>query len=139
LTSGPDENLESVRRTFEEVQREGWEAFLPAVHPEFELTTPPELAMEPDTYQGREGLRRYFEAFEDAMDDIRVVPEGEMLAAGDKVFIPFRLSARGRETGIETTQHAYQVWTVRDGKGLRAVVYASREDALEAAGLPADT
>ena len=94
--------------------------------------------MEPDTYRGEAGLRRYFESFEDAMEDIQIVPEGEFLGAGDKVFVPFRLSARGRETGIEATQHEFQVWTMRARKGLRVEIFASRERALEAAGLPPD-
>jgi ketosteroid isomerase-like protein len=91
-----EDNVERVRQAFEAIEREGWEALFPLIDPEVELTTPPELAMEPDTYHGTDGLRRYFESFEDAMKDIRIVPEGEFLAAGDKVFFPFRLSARGR-------------------------------------------
>jgi ketosteroid isomerase-like protein len=133
-----DENVEIVRRGFETMQRDGWRTLFSLIDPEFELTTPPDLAMEPDTYRGEAGLRRYFESFEDAMEDIQIVPEGEFLGAGEKVFVPFRLSARGRETGIEATQHAFQVWTMRAGKGLRVEIFASREHALEAAGLPPD-
>jgi ketosteroid isomerase-like protein len=133
-----DENVEIIRRGFETMQRDGWQTLFSLIDPEFELTTPPDLAMEPDTYRGEAGLRRYFEAFEDAMEDIQIVPEGEFLGAGEKVFVPFRLSARGRETGIEATQHAFQVWTMRAGKGLRVEIFASREQALEAAGLPPD-
>jgi ketosteroid isomerase-like protein len=135
----PEDNVEIVRQALEAVEREGWQALLPLLDPEFELTTPPDLAMEPDTYHGEGGVRRYFQSFEDAMEDIRIVPEGEFLPAGDKVFFAFRLSARGKETGIEAGQHAFQVWTLREGKGLRAEVFASREDALRAAGLPTDT
>jgi ketosteroid isomerase-like protein len=133
-----DENVEIIRRGFETMQRDGWQTLFSLIDPEFELTTPPDLAMEPDTYRGEAGLRRYFESFEDAMEDIQIVPEGEFLGAGEKVFVPFRLSARGRETGIEATQHAFQVWTMRAGKGLRVEIFASREHALEAAGLPPD-
>jgi ketosteroid isomerase-like protein len=133
------DNVEIVRQAFEAVEREGWQSLFPLIDPEFELTTPPELAMEPDTYRGHAGVRRYFESFEDAMDDIRIVPDGEFLAAGDKVFFPFRLSARGKETGIEAEQRAFQVWTLRDGKGLRAEVFATREAALDAAGLPPES
>lgn len=97
----PRDNVEIVREGFDAVAREGWQALLPMLHPEFELTTPPELAMEPDTYRGDAGMRRYFESFEEAMEDIRIEPEGELVGAGDKVFVPFMLSARGRETGIE--------------------------------------
>ena len=134
-----DDNVEIIRRGFETMQRDGWQTLFSLIDPEFELTTPPDLAMEPDTYRGEAGLRRYFESFEDAMEDIQIVPEGEFLGAGEKVFVPFRLSARGRETGIEATQHAFQVWTMRAGKGLRVEIFASRERALEAAGLPPDT
>lgn len=133
-----DENVEIIRRGFETMQRDGWQTLFSMIDPEFELTTPADLAMEPDTYRGEAGLRRYFESFEDAMEDIQIVPEGEFLGAGEKVFVPFRLSARGRETGIEATQHAFQVWTMRAGKGLRVEIFASRERALEAAGLPPD-
>jgi len=135
----PEDNVEIVRRAFEAVEREGWQALLPLLDPEFELTTPPDLAMEPDTYRGKAGLRRYFESFEDAMEDIHIVPEGDLIGAGDKVFFAFQLSARGKETGIEAEQHAFQVWTLREGKGLRAEVFASREAALRVAGLPTDT
>jgi ketosteroid isomerase-like protein len=133
-----DENVEIIRRGFETMQRDGWQTLFSMIDPEFELTTPADLAMEPDTYRGEVGLRRYFESFEDAMEDIQIVPEGEFLGAGEKVFVPFRLSARGRETGIEATQHAFQVWTMRAGKGLRVEIFASRERALDAAGLPPD-
>ena len=130
--------MEVVKQGFEAFARDGWQALLPFLHPEFEAITSPEVAMEPDTYRGAEGVRRYFESFEDAMENIQIVPEGEFLGAGEKVFVPFRLSARGRETGIEATQHAFQVWTMRAGKGLRVEIFASRQRALEAAGLPPD-
>jgi ketosteroid isomerase-like protein len=132
------QNVEVVKQGFEAFALDGWQALLPFLHPEFEAITSPEVAMEPDTYRGEEGVRRYFESFEEAMEDIRFLPEGEFLDAGDKVFVPFRLAARGKETGIEVEQPAFQVWTLRGGKLLRVEVFGAREAALEAAGLPAD-
>lgn len=133
-----DENVELVKRGFEAFARDGWQALLPLLHPEFEAITSPDVAMEPDTYRGAEGVRRYFESFEEAMEDIRFLPQGEFIDAGDKVLVPFRLAARGKETGIEVEQPAFQVWTLRDGKALRVEVFGSREAAFEAAGLPTD-
>ncbi|HSJ17160.1 MAG TPA: nuclear transport factor 2 family protein [Solirubrobacterales bacterium] len=129
------ENVELVKRGFDAFAREGWRALLPFLHPEFEAITPPDVAMEPDTYRGAEGVRRYFESFEDAMEDIRFVTTGEFIDAGDKVVVPFRLAARGRESGIEVEQPAVQVWTLKDGKALRLEVFGSREQAFGAAGL----
>jgi hypothetical protein len=42
-----DENVEIIRRGFETMQRDGWQTLLSLIDPEFELTTPPDLAMRP--------------------------------------------------------------------------------------------
>jgi ketosteroid isomerase-like protein len=127
------ENVEAARRGFEALEREGVEGFLEFIDPEFETTTPPELTVEPATYRGREGLRRYFESFYEIMEEVRFEPE-EFIDAGEQVVIPARLVARGRDTGIEAVQQLVMVWTIRHGKGLRVETYATREEALAAAG-----
>jgi ketosteroid isomerase-like protein len=129
------ENVETVKAGFEAFERGGVEALLDYVHPEFETTTPRELTTEPDTYRGHEGLRRYFDSFYEVMEDIRFLPE-EFIEAGERVMVPIRLLARGRETGIEVEQRSVQVWTVRGGKAIVLQTFASREEALEAVGGP---
>lgn len=69
-----DENVEIVSRAFDAFNEDGTEAFLPYVHPDVEFTTPPDLASEPDTYRGHEGVRRYWRSFFEIMDQIRVEP-----------------------------------------------------------------
>jgi ketosteroid isomerase-like protein len=127
------ENVEAARRGFEALERGGVEAFLEFIDPEFETTTPPDLTVEPATYRGRDGLRRYFESFYEIMEEVRFEPE-EFIDAGEQVVIPARLVARGRDTGIEAVQQLVMVWTIRNGKGLRVETYATREEALAAAG-----
>jgi ketosteroid isomerase-like protein len=127
-----EENVEAARRGFEALERGGVEAFLEFIDPEFETTTPPELTVEPSTYRGREGMRRYFDSFYEIMDEVRFEPE-EFIEAGDRVVVPARLIARGRDTGIEAVQQIVMVWTIRDGRGLRVETYATREEALAAA------
>jgi ketosteroid isomerase-like protein len=53
----PSRNLEVVQRGFEAFNRDGIEGIIPLIHPDFEATTPPDLASEPDTYRGAEGSR----------------------------------------------------------------------------------
>ena len=81
------QNVELVRRGFEALSEGGVEALLPFIHPEFEVTTPANLASEPDTYRGHEGIRRYFDSFYDAMDEVRFEP-GEFQEAGGRVIVP---------------------------------------------------
>jgi ketosteroid isomerase-like protein len=127
-------NIDVVRGAFEALRDGSVEALIELVDPEFELTTPPSLASEPDTYHGPDGIRRYFDSFYEAMDEI-TFDAHSFEAVDDRVVTEFTLSARGRTTGLEFSQHAYQVWTLRDGKAVRVEVYAERDEALAAARL----
>jgi ketosteroid isomerase-like protein len=131
------EDVDNVRRGFEALGRDGVEALLDFIDPEFETTTSPELSPEPSTYRGHEGLRRYFDSFYEVMEEIRFEPE-KFIDAGERVVVPVRLVARGRGTGIEAEQRLAMVWTLREGKAVRLDTYATTAEALAAAGLPAD-
>ena len=124
------QDVEFVRRGFEALSEGGVEALLPFIHPEFEVTTPPQFAAEPDTYRGHDGVRRYFDSFYDAMDEVRFEPSDFRDAQG-RVIVPTKLIARGRTTGIETQQDVVLVWALRDGLAIRVEVYATVESALE--------
>ena len=129
-----EENVEIVRQAFEALASGGTEAFLRYIHPDFEATTPASLAAEPDTYRGHDGVRRYFESFSGAMEDIHF--EGHRFdAVGDHVVVEMTLKARGRVTGIETGQPGFQVWKIRGGQAVRLEVFPTRAAALAAAGV----
>jgi ketosteroid isomerase-like protein len=125
--------------------REGFEAFnsgdvariLAFTDPGFETEVPPELSAEPDTYRGHEGVRRYFESFAEAMNEVHFEPE-QFWTAGDLVVVTAVLTAKGKRTGIPVEQRIAQVWTLRDGRALRAETYAELSEALQAAGLSAE-
>jgi ketosteroid isomerase-like protein len=126
------ENVEIVRGGFDALKREGVEGLVPLIHPDFEATTPASLASEPDTYRGPDGVRRYFDSFYDAMEDIYF--EGhEFTAVGDRVVVDFTLHATGRSSGIPVEQKAFQVWTLRDGKAIGLDLFTDRDEAMAAA------
>jgi ketosteroid isomerase-like protein len=124
-------NVEIIRGGFEALSEGGVDALMPLIHPEFEMTTPANLAAEPDTYRGPEGVRRYFDSFYDAMDEVRFEP-GKLREAGERVIAQSTLIARGRATGIEAKQQVVLVWTLRDELVIRVEVFATLEEALEA-------
>jgi ketosteroid isomerase-like protein len=124
-------NLEIIREGFDALSEGGVDALMPLIHPEFEMTTPANLAAEPDTYRGPEGVRRYFDSFYDAMDEVRFEP-GEFREAGERVIAQSTLIARGRATGIEAKQEVVLVWTLRDELVIRVEVFATLDEALEA-------
>ena len=130
----PHENFEIVRRVNAAFSSGDMERILALLDADFETAVGPELSAEPDTYRGHHGVRRYFDSFHHAMDQIRFDP-GRFRASGSSVVVALRLSARGRSTGIPVEQNVGQVWTVRDGKALEVRSYLTYREALEAAGL----
>jgi ketosteroid isomerase-like protein len=126
-----ESNLEIVRRGFDAFNDHGVEGILPIIHPEFEATTPPELASEPDTYRGHEGVRRYFDSFYEVMDGIRWEPHS-FEEVGQRVIVEFTLHARGKSTGLEFGQDAVQVWELRDGQAIGLDLYPTLEQARAA-------
>jgi ketosteroid isomerase-like protein len=128
------EDVDIVRRVFEAVNSEDIEATLALTHPDFEVSVPPELSAEPDVYRGVEGMRRYWQTFAEAMDEIRFGAE-RVWDAGDAVVVALSVTAKGRQTAITVEQRPVTVWTMREGKVLRVVVYVSLAEALASVGI----
>jgi ketosteroid isomerase-like protein len=124
-----DSDVELIRQGFKDLANGGYEALLPLIAPDFELTTPPQLSAEPDTYRGPDGMRRYFESFYDAMEEIHFEPL-EFREVGKWIVVPFRMTARGRSTGLEVEQRAVMAWQVRNELAVRLEVFAELEEAL---------
>lgn len=122
-------NVEIVQRGFEAFNSEGVEGILPFLHADFEATTPPELASEPDTYRGHDGVRRWFDSFYDVMDEIRWDARS-FREVGDRVVVEFTLRARGKTTGLAFGQDAVMVWELRDAQAIRLFLYPTLDQAL---------
>jgi len=132
-----EENVETVRRAFEEFTRGGWEPLMgtywdPEIVWDMSASGIPGLGI----YHGFEELRSFFEdwfstfpfeEWEQAVDDV-------IDCDGEQVVVLTRQRARS-VSGIATEMEYAQVVGLRDGKISRTTVYLNRERALEAAGL----
>lgn len=130
------EAVDLLSEGFRAVEREGVEGILPLLDPAFEVDVPPELSVEPDTYRGWDGMRRYFSSFEESMEEIRFEPEEMIDVGAGRVVVCLRVSARGRGTGIPVEQRLAQVWTIRGDKAVRARTYVDKGAALAAVSDP---
>jgi ketosteroid isomerase-like protein len=124
-------NLEIVERGFEAFNEGGIDGILPFLHPEFEATTPPELATEPQTYRGHDGIRRWFDSFDEVMDEIRWNAR-DFHEVDGRVVVEFTLRARGKTTGLDFGQDAVMVWELRDGQAIRLSLHPTLDQALAA-------
>jgi uncharacterized protein len=86
------------------------------------------------TADGIDAVERYIRSFAKHWEQIRFEPQ-EYLDAGERVVVVARLVGSGKKSGVEVTRTWAYVWTIRAGKVLRLVGYATRAEALQAAGV----
>lgn len=85
---------------------------------------------------GKAALRAYIQDWIDTFDEFRIEPV-ELIDLDDgKVVGVLRFGGRAKLSGVETDSTMGVVFTIRRGMIARGREYASREEALEAAGLP---
>ena len=128
------ENVEMVRRGVEAFNRGDLSGVAAVFAPEFEYVASGAIPGVGGVYRGAAGYRRFQEAFWDEFADGRA-QINELIEAGDEVVVSLTAWGSGKQSGVETVRSFWQVWTVRDGKVVRGQGYASRAEALEAAGL----
>jgi ketosteroid isomerase-like protein len=92
-------------------------------------------AVEPETYRGHDGLRRYLddlaEFFEEWQNDVEEIFD----VSSDTVFATIRLRVIGKGSGARAEARLAAVFVLSKGKIVRGRTYPSRDEALEAAGL----
>ena len=127
-----ERDVDLLRDGFSRLGDEGYESLMPLVHPDFEMTTQPGIAAEPQTYSGIEGMRRWWESFYEVMDEVRVEPSEYHDAGEGLVVVDFILRATGQTSGLEVTQHSYMLIHIRDELMHRIEFFFTLDDALAA-------
>jgi ketosteroid isomerase-like protein len=132
------QNVELVRQAIETNRSDDLEARidpdLPLWDPSCEYTSVI-AALEPHTYRGHDGIRRYFSDLADRWAEWRSEAEEVFDMSPDTVFATIRFRAIGKDSGVPIEARLGSVFVLSRGKLLRGRTYPSREEALEAAGL----
>ena len=136
-----EENVEVVRRLYSlapdaagVVRGDYDEVFLDLFHPDFELVPPADYPDTESSYQGQEGVRRWFRQIEEIWDDWRIEAE-RFFDAGAQVVVFVRVSGTAKQSGAAPAISAAHVLTLREGRVIRTDVFLDRAEALKAAGL----
>ena len=87
-------------------------------------------------YHGHDGVRRYWREWLDAWEAVTIVdgPLNEMY--GGQVISSWRQLNRGKTSGLEVEMDVASIWTFQHDRVVRMATFASRDDALRAAGVP---
>jgi ketosteroid isomerase-like protein len=123
--------IEANRSDYLEATRE---AFLALWDPSCEYTSVT-AAVDPHTYRGRDGIRRYLSDLANRWAEWRSDVEEVIEVGPDTVLATFVFHATGKHSGAPIEARLGMVVVLADGKFLRGHTYQSREEALAAVGL----
>jgi ketosteroid isomerase-like protein len=126
------ENVQAIRRWFDSLQQGDPAPEL--CDPEIEITNWLESPI-PGPYNGHDGLQRWWTDLGDAFEELHWEPESIDVLDEDRCLTVQRLVGRFRHTGIEMDAPWGSIVTLRDGRILSAVGYATPGEAKRAAGL----
>ena len=129
------ENVEIVRVALGVMAQQGLEAFTEHWADDIEWRAVEGALDDRGPLHGKDACRFYIQDWLDTFDELTVEPLEVIDAGQDQVVAVLRNSGRAKLSEIETELTYAVVYQIRDGKIARGREYATRQEALEAAGL----
>jgi ketosteroid isomerase-like protein len=130
------ENVEVVRLAYDAFAEEGLDRFMEHFTDDVEYRVLPGA---PDgdhnPLHGQDAVRAWLQDWIDMFDGFWQQLVELIDAGGDTVFTAERFGGRARLSGVEADSPNWTIFTIRHGKIASGREYATREQALEAAGL----
>ena len=128
------ENVELVRRAADAYESGDLSAVLESFSPDLVTYVAPPIPVA-GTYHGPEGFLQLTLDWAEGFDELVATAEEHIDAGDDQVVTRVRHRASGAESGVPVETDIWYVWTIRDGKTVRADIFNDKGEALEAAGL----
>jgi ketosteroid isomerase-like protein len=130
------ENVEIVRRFTQAVNQEDRKAAATLLHPEVEWHTRAGPILGVQAVTGRDEVLRFiFEQIPDGIEDFRVTLAEARSLSGNQVLVTAYYEGRGVTSGAAVEMNATQVYRFDRGMIVFFQDFATRTEALEAAGL----
>jgi len=104
-------------------------------HEDMVLNQSPQIFDTSGTFHGYEGLRQMFGELRDSYDLVRWEPEEVVDLGDDRYLVRLKTTMRGRTTQIEMVTELGHLVAMRGDRVAQMDVYASWEEARQAAGL----
>ena len=131
----PADRIERLRASLEEFSRTG-QISPDYFAPDFELHQSSSIVDTAGVFRGPGASQASIDELSGSFENMTWEPERFFEAPGGELVVFIHARARGRASGLELDNHIAWVWTFKDGKAVRMVVYEEPADALEAVGLP---
>jgi ketosteroid isomerase-like protein len=126
------ENVETVRKAYEALNRRDWDAVFRDADPDFAMTT--QIGPDAGTRRGREEVTGFAQEYIGAFDKLLWEPE-EFFEGNEQVVVYVSVRSRPRGGGVDLVVRNGHLWTIRDGVLISMETFPKPGSALEAAGL----
>ena len=127
------ENVEVATQAIEAFNVRDIDAFAALTTPDF-AWSPSMVAIEGETFQGREGIDRYFRSLDNGWERFHISRD-RFLGEEDLVVMLGRLDGRGMNSGVPVDAALGMVFEFRGGLIARIRGFLDHAEALRAAGL----
>jgi ketosteroid isomerase-like protein len=128
------QNIDRLRARLDEFNRTG-ELVVDLLAPDFEMQPASSVVDLPGVLHGRDALRDSLRELRESFEELTFEAEKFIEAPAGEVVILIHAQGRGRKSGVAVDNHIAWVWTFRQNKAVRMVVFEEPREALEAVGL----
>ena len=129
------ENVDRLRAGYKAFDRSG-EADVDFFASDFELRQAASSIIDTaGVFRGKDAVRDVMRELEESFEELSQETEGVIEAPGGEIVVLIHIRGRGRGSRVEVDNHIAHVWTLREDKAVRMVVYEEQVEALEAVGL----
>jgi ketosteroid isomerase-like protein len=129
------ENVKLVRDAITLLNRGDFRGAIADIADDFEMDWSNSIGPLSGVYRGRKEVTEFWESFLEAWDELNWDMHEVIDLGGEDVLVVNNVRMRGRASGIDVQAVGAQVWTIRNGKLVRAKVFQGKAEALEAVGL----
>ena len=129
-----EENVRVLQDAFDAYNRREYDAATAPFHPEVEWRFPP-MALEFEHLRGKDAIHEFWRTLDEVFEDFTLAPLELTPTGDDQILAHLRFTGQGRGSGAVTNVEWHIVYRFRSGLVWRADFFATREQALEAAGL----
>ena len=128
------ENIDRLRAGYKAFGRSG-EAEPDFFASDFELRQASSIIDTAGVFRGKDAVRDVMRELEESFEELSQETEGVIEAPGGEIVVLIHIRGRGRGSRVEIDNHIAHVWTLREDKAVRMVVYEEQVEALKDLGL----
>jgi ketosteroid isomerase-like protein len=124
--------LQLLRQGYAAINAGDVEGALRHLHPDVVIASSGAFLDEGAVYRGHEGVREFLRMLGDAFEEYCYEVLELTGVEDDSALALFRVSARGKGSGVDVTMEGGHLWTLRGEKAIRLEAFADHESARAA-------